>query len=339
MVIIYSYPTPGHSDSHCHHTSATISSSSAFISFSSLYSPALARHDHFNYKPPSVLTEGVSPSRRSSLQPANATQRLINIKTCGMEGKINKKETACEGKCNITEGLHKGKNCKSSVITINVGGHLYTTQRSTLTKYTDSLPEALVNGKIQNTVDADGNYFIDRDGTLFRHVLNFLRNGELLLPEGFQEFQLLAREAEFYQIKPLTDALTAKSVSMREGSATTFLEITDSHDRTHGLRIYCNASDFITRVKTRIIQVSKSRLDGFPEEFVVSSHAIQFKYFIKSESGARLVLKEDNTFICTLETLKFETVMMALKSDFKLLTSLDSSKGSIVQSDALHFLK
>nr|AIZ67980.1 Kctd4 [Scyliorhinus canicula] len=256
-----------------------------------------------------------------------------------MEGKLNKKETNCDGKCNISEGLQKGKNCKTAVITINVGGHLYTTQRRTLTKYADSLPEALVNGKIQSTVDADGNCFIDRDGSLFRHVLNFLRNGELLLPEGFREIQLLAREAEFYQIKPLTDALKTKSVTVREGSEATFLELTDSHDRSHGLRIYCNSSDFITRIKSRIVQVSKSRLDGFPEEFVVSSCAIQFKYFIKSESGARLVLKEDNTFICTLETLKFETVMMALKSDFKLLTNLDSSKGSIVHSDALHFLK
>uniref|UniRef100_UPI00398F03D8 BTB/POZ domain-containing protein KCTD4 n=1 Tax=Pristiophorus japonicus TaxID=55135 RepID=UPI00398F03D8 len=256
-----------------------------------------------------------------------------------MEGKINKKETDCEGKCNIIEGLQKGKNCKAAVITINVGGHLYTTQRRTLTKYVDSIPEALVNGKIQSTVDANGNCFIDRDGSLFRHVLNFLRNGELLLPEGFQEIQLLVQEAEFYQIKPLTDALKGKCATVRQASEATFLEITDSHDRSHGLRIYCNSSEFITRMKSRIVQVSKSRLDGFPEEFIASSYAIHFKYFIKSESGARLVLKEDNTFICTVETLKFETIMMALKNNFKLMTSLDSSKGSIVQSDSLHFLK
>lgn len=31
--MIYSYPTPGYSESHCHHISAIISSSSAFISF------------------------------------------------------------------------------------------------------------------------------------------------------------------------------------------------------------------------------------------------------------------------------------------------------------------
>ncbi|XP_051871312.1 BTB/POZ domain-containing protein KCTD4 [Pristis pectinata] len=257
-----------------------------------------------------------------------------------MEGKINKKETHIEGKYNNTENyLQKGKNCKASVITINVGGYLYTTQRHTLTKYVDSLPEALMNGKIQSSVDADGNCFIDRDGLLFRHVLNFLRNGELLLPEGFQEIRLLAQEAEFYQIKPLIDALKTKSANVQQATEVTFLEIIDSHDRSHGLKIYCNSSDFIARIKSRIIQVSKSRLDGFPEEFVVSSHAIQFKFFIKSESGARLVLKEDNTFVCTLETLKFEAIMMALKSDFKLLTNLDSSKGSIVQSDALHFLK
>ncbi|XP_072116910.1 BTB/POZ domain-containing protein KCTD4 [Mobula birostris] len=257
-----------------------------------------------------------------------------------MEGKGNKKETHLEGKYNYAENyLQKGKNCKASVITVNVGGYLYTTQRHTLTKHVDSLLEALINGKTQSSADGNGNYFIDRDGLLFRHVLNFLRNGKLLLPEGFQEIQLLAQEAEFYQIKPLIEALKTKLAHVQQAPEVTFLEIIDSHDRSHGLKIYCNSADFIARIKSRIIQVSKSRLDGFPEEFVVSSHVIQFKFFIKSESGARLVLKEDNTFVCTLETLKFEAIMMALKNDFKLLTSLDSSKGSIVQSDALHFLK
>eukprot|EP00062_Callorhinchus_milii_P007431 gi/632949026/ref/XP_007889920.1/ PREDICTED: BTB/POZ domain-containing protein KCTD4 [Callorhinchus milii] len=282
----------------------------------------------------------VALKRRSSLQPANSTQHsLINIKVCEMEGKINKKDTDCEGKCGTSEGLEKGTNCEMPVITLNIGGHLYTTQRLTITKYADSLLEAVVNGKIQNTVDADGNYFLDRDGLLFRHVLNFLRNGELLLPEGFQETQLLTREAEFYQLNALTEALKTKSMNVQHAPEATFLEIIDNHDRSQGLRIFCNSSDFISKIKTRIVQVSKSRLDGFPQEFTVSSHVIQFKYFIKSESGTRLVLKEDNTFICTLETLKFEAIMMALKSRFKLLTNLDSFKGSIVQSDAIHFVK
>lgn len=41
--------------------------------------------------------------------------------------------------------------------------------------------------------------FIDRDGTHFRHILNWLRDGvvPLLDPAGYQE---LLREAQFYQL-------------------------------------------------------------------------------------------------------------------------------------------
>uniref|UniRef100_A0A8C5S3U4 Potassium channel tetramerization domain containing 4 n=1 Tax=Laticauda laticaudata TaxID=8630 RepID=A0A8C5S3U4_LATLA len=239
-----------------------------------------------------------------------------------------------------SEEKDQGKHPNMSLVTLNIGGYLYVTQRQTLTKYADSFLERVVNGKTLCPSDAEGHFFIDRDGLLFRHVLNFLRNGELLLPEGFKENQLLAQEAEFFQLPLLGEAVKARwekeQLASREA---TFLEITDSHDRAQGLRIFCNAPDFITKIKSRIVLVSKSRLDGFPEEFSVSSNIIQFKYFIKSENGTRLVLKEDNTFVCTLETLKFEAIMMALKCGFRLLTSLDCSKGSIVQSDALHFIK
>ncbi|KAM4860291.1 BTB/POZ domain-containing protein KCTD4 [Thomomys bottae] len=259
-----------------------------------------------------------------------------------MERKIirREREKEYEGKHNSLEDTDQGKSCKSTLMTLNVGGYLYITQKQTLTKYPDTFLEGIVNGKILCPFDADGHYFIDRDGLLFRHVLNFLRNGELLLPEGFRENQLLAQEAEFFQLKGLAEEVKSRwekeQLTPRE---TTFLEITDNHDRSQGLRIFCNAPDFISKIKSRIVLVSKSRLDGFPEEFSISSNIIQFKYFIKSENGTRLVLKEDNTFVCTLETLKFEAIMMALKCGFRLLTSLDCSKGSIVHSDALHFIK
>ena len=96
-----------------------------------------------------------------------------------MERKINRreKEKDYEGKHNSLEDADQGKNCKSTLMTLNVGGYLYITQKQTLTKYPDTFLEGIVNGKILCPFDADGHYFIDRDGLLFRHVLNFLRNG------------------------------------------------------------------------------------------------------------------------------------------------------------------
>lgn len=67
-----------------------------------------------------------------------------------MERKINRreKEKEYEGKHNSLEDADQGKNCKSTLMTLNVGGYLYITQKQTLTKYPDTFLEGIVNGKI-----------------------------------------------------------------------------------------------------------------------------------------------------------------------------------------------
>ena len=55
----------------------------------------------------------------------------------------------------------------------------------------------------------DGSYFIDRDGTHFRYILNYLRTGQLIVPKdemGRIREELLA-EAEFYQVEGMIKAL------------------------------------------------------------------------------------------------------------------------------------
>lgn len=50
--------------------------------------------------------------------------------------------------------------------------------------------------------DEKGYFFIDRDGTHFRYILNFLRTGALLVPEDPLIRKELLIEAEFYQVPP-----------------------------------------------------------------------------------------------------------------------------------------
>ncbi|TRZ01600.1 hypothetical protein DNTS_022959 [Danionella cerebrum] len=92
-------------------------------------------------------------------------------------------------------------------VTLNVGGQLYTTSLSTLQRYPDSMLGAMFRGDFPTTRDAQGNYFIDRDGPLFRYILNFLRTSKLTLPCDFKETELLRKEADFYQIEPLIQCL------------------------------------------------------------------------------------------------------------------------------------
>ncbi|XP_056448013.1 BTB/POZ domain-containing protein KCTD6 isoform X1 [Gadus chalcogrammus] len=105
------------------------------------------------------------------------------------------------------KGFWKTKELRNSPVTLNVGGHLYTTTLSTLQRYPDSMLGAMFRGDFPTTKDSKGNYFIDRDGTLFRYILNFLRTSELTLPSDFSEKDLLRKEADFYQIEPLIECL------------------------------------------------------------------------------------------------------------------------------------
>ncbi|RWS27392.1 BTB/POZ domain-containing protein KCTD12-like protein, partial [Leptotrombidium deliense] len=53
-----------------------------------------------------------------------------------------------------------------------------------------------------------GRYFIDRDGNLFRFILDYLRNGkQLILPENFTERERLKSEADFYRLSGLLTAI------------------------------------------------------------------------------------------------------------------------------------
>ncbi|XP_035663809.1 BTB/POZ domain-containing protein kctd15-like isoform X2 [Branchiostoma floridae] len=104
-----------------------------------------------------------------------------------------------------------------SVVSLNVGGHIYTTARSTLTRFRDSMLGAMFGGDFDALRDDQGRYFIDRNGRLFQHVLNFLRTSQLVLPEDFKELPLLEMEADFYQIQPLIESLQTHKARLETG--------------------------------------------------------------------------------------------------------------------------
>ncbi|XP_076355178.1 BTB/POZ domain-containing protein kctd15-like [Tachypleus tridentatus] len=91
---------------------------------------------------------------------------------------------------------------------IDVGGDIYTSSLQTLTKHPNSRLARMFNGSIPIVLDTlKQHYFIDRDGKMFRHILNFLRTNALPIPEDFDELDLLIEEAIFYDIRPLIKML------------------------------------------------------------------------------------------------------------------------------------
>ncbi|KAH9514934.1 hypothetical protein Btru_021428 [Bulinus truncatus] len=95
-------------------------------------------------------------------------------------------------------------------IKLDIGGHLFTTSLLTLTKDPNSMFAAMFSGRHEIKTEADGNFFIDRDGTHFRYVLNYLRDGcvkEGTLPMNETMWRELLTEAEFYQLNELAGFL------------------------------------------------------------------------------------------------------------------------------------
>ncbi|XP_017374180.2 BTB/POZ domain-containing protein KCTD21 isoform X1 [Cebus imitator] len=143
----------------------------------------------------------------------------------------------------------------SDPITLNVGGKLYTTSLATLTSFPDSMLGAMFSGKMPTKRDSQGNCFIDRDGKVFRYILNFLRTSHLDLPEDFQEMGLLRREADFYQVQPLIEALQEKEVELSKAEKNAMLNIT--------LNQRVQTVHFTVREAPQIYSLSSSSMEVF----------------------------------------------------------------------------
>lgn len=94
------------------------------------------------------------------------------------------------------------------LVTLNVGGKIFTTRRSTLKQFPASRLAGMLDGRDQEFKTVDGQIFVDRDGALFSFILDFLRNHELLLPSDFSDHLRLQREALFYELDSLVDLLS-----------------------------------------------------------------------------------------------------------------------------------
>jgi hypothetical protein len=84
-------------------------------------------------------------------------------------------------------------------VSLNVGGKVYTTTRSTLENapFFDGLFRAVSSGAT-TTKDEDGRFFVDRDSEFFKIILQFLRSGVPVMASTEQELETLRAEFEFF---------------------------------------------------------------------------------------------------------------------------------------------
>jgi hypothetical protein len=99
---------------------------------------------------------------------------------------------------------------QTTVVELNVGGVYYATTLGTLLSEQESLFVHLfstLESTSSKLKDSKNKLFFDRDGLLFRYILDFLRNKSIILPENFCEKRRLKREAEYFKLAKMVKLL------------------------------------------------------------------------------------------------------------------------------------
>lgn len=110
--------------------------------------------------------------------------------------------------------------CSSeNTVKLNVGGTVFETLKSTLTKHEGFFKTLLETGvpvgffvqfyfnkftfQVQPEKDDKNRFFIDRSPKHFETVLNYMRSGVAILPDSEKELRELKEEAEYYLLEDL----------------------------------------------------------------------------------------------------------------------------------------
>ena len=99
---------------------------------------------------------------------------------------------------------------QNGIVNLNIGGNKFTTSLQTLQMDPKSMLGAMFSGRHLLVRQDDGSIFLDRDGTHFRIILNYLRGNICSinqLPDDKLTLSDLLSEVDYYQLEGLRDIL------------------------------------------------------------------------------------------------------------------------------------
>jgi hypothetical protein len=108
------------------------------------------------------------------------------------------------------EAMHMHREAQEGHVELNIGGYRFQTSVQTLRRVPHTFFDAYFSGRYAQDVCSDGSIFVDREGEHFGHILEYMRNGVVLVAEdgacpSVSLLRALKREFGFYCIELSTD--------------------------------------------------------------------------------------------------------------------------------------
>lgn len=181
-----------------------------------------------------------------------------------------------------------------ATVKLNVGGKHYEVSYSLINEHPESMLGRLVSDTWQK-VDAESTIFIDRDGDIFGHILNYIRYGSIELPSNLPT-SMFRRELDYYQfgsndgIKQVSSIETMKKLRKN-------VEEAELHHDMFVIAVDCYHQYMMDEKKEVSIAADDRRLKHTPFHYNLRNAMKVLNYYLTRYYGLNASPSQDSLFI------------------------------------------
>jgi hypothetical protein len=158
-----------------------------------------------------VLTQvNIQDELHSFINDWHETMKVFSERSAKLEQSLNEQaeemEYAKVRYVALQTKMNRARKNLKDKIRLNIGGTVFVTSLDTMTLEKNTFFSAMFSEEFHQQPDDDGEYYVDRDPTYFRIILNHLRGVDIknaFSSKNQWERSLIQQEIEFYQIESL----------------------------------------------------------------------------------------------------------------------------------------
>ena len=135
-----------------------------------------------------------------------------------------------EKTCVSVQKIHLDTDLDYDTVGLNVGGTTFVTSFTTLAFEKKSMLANL--SYLTSRKDSQGRIFIDRDGKLFKNILDYLRSGKFVDAGCYENINFLRNDILFYRLPKLLMLVDNEIKSEKDKTKGTYITLTQ-HSTLH----------------------------------------------------------------------------------------------------------